>query len=109
MPPHRNSRHIGTIAFKRNGGVLYLSTPDRIAYEEREDTIIHEAMDGETVYGLAEKYFGEDGWKRWDIIAQFQPNPIIDPTVPFEVGQTVYIPSRRFIEERVTNKSRKVI
>jgi len=106
MPPRKNSRHAITFGLRRSGKLI-LSTSNRFGFREFSDTIIHQAVGGDTIYSLAEKYYGEDGWRFWWAIAGFQPNPIIDPTVALTQGQTIYIPSRRVLNSYILDTNRR--
>jgi hypothetical protein len=43
----------------------------------------------------------------WWIIADFQPDPIHDPTVRLTPGRTLYIPSLRTVQEEVFSDKRR--
>lgn len=89
-------------AFKKEDGTTYYSNPERIPYEERDDTIIHTCYGGEYLWDLANLYYQGVHPVPFDlaeIIAQFQPNPIVDWSVPMIRGREVLIPSVEYIEE----------
>ena len=90
-------------AFRKDDtGVTYWGLPERLPYEDRSDTIIHRCFGGEFLWQLAEDYYGDAvglAADYGDIIAQFQPVPIIDRSVPMRAGQDVLIPSLEYIEE----------
>jgi len=88
-------------------GKLYLTTLEPMRYEDREDTTLHEAMSGDTLMQIAELYYGKDGWKYWRMLAMFQPDPIVDPTVAFKAGKMVYVPSRRKVSEYMNPSVRR--
>jgi hypothetical protein len=90
-------------AFKKSeDGLLYWGLPERLPHEDRDDTTVHTCHGGEFLWQLAQDYYGDvvgnaGDWA--DIIAQFQPNPIVDRSVPCRSGQEVLIPSLEYIEE----------
>lgn len=89
-------------AFKKSDGTLYYSNPERIPYEERDDTIIHTCYGGEFLWDLAILYY-KDAYPTpldlAEVIAQFQPDPIVDWSVPMIRGREVLIPSVEYLEE----------
>jgi len=59
---------------------------------------------------LAGKYFR--GIARpsglWWVIADYQPQPIRDPTIPIRVGTILTIPSMRMLREEIFAESRSL-
>lgn len=106
MPPLKNSRHSFCLGIKRRGR-LWLSSMTPFRFKEFPDTKVHQTMENETLDQIAERYYGDDGWKWWWVIAQFQPNPIVDPTVAFEAGVSVYVPSIRTVTQVIMNPNRR--
>ena len=112
MPPRKFSRHSFVL------GVADASAPDALQLTERDpfgyvplrDTRQHVVVQGDTLWSLASKYFR--GFQRpaglWWVIADFQPDPILDPTVALRVGSVVYIPSVRTVIERVFSETRRL-
>ncbi len=68
----------------------------------REDTRLHKVEEGDTLEALAELFFGGPNSARlWWIIADFQPEPILDPTEDLKIGKLLFIPSQNFVESIV--------
>lgn len=90
-------------AFKKSGtGLIYFSNPERIPYEDREDTIIHTCRGGEFLWEICQEYYLSvvpNPIDMMEIVANFQPAPLQDWTVPLRRGQVLLIPSNDFIEE----------
>jgi len=83
-------------------------TPERISFEDMDDTIIHIAYADEYLWDIAAKYYKHLRWTPLDlaeILAQFQPAPIVDYSTPLPAGLEVYIPSEEFIEDVVLGPS----
>jgi hypothetical protein len=59
------------------------------------DTRLHTVTEGETLYTIAGRYFRPRprACGLWWIIADFQPDPILDPTLTLEPGRRLFIPS----------------
>ena len=79
-------------------------------YEEFEDTIKHICKDGEMLWEIAAKYYTnliEYPSMFYDIIADFQPTPILDPTLSRSAGEVIYVPTIRVIKERILNTDRE--
>lgn len=111
MPPRKYSRHTFTrgIAEDDANETLFLSDRKRFLFEQRSDNIQHKAQQGDTLATLALRYYS--GIPRaaglWWVIADFQPDPIHDPTIRLEPGSIVVIPSRRTVLEEVFNERRR--
>lgn len=111
MPPRRYSRHTYTEGFTDPNGDFLLTIPEPYRFREFPDTRIVTANEGESLFSIAGREF--EGLARrpaglWWIIADFQPEPIHDPTLLLDPGRTLYIPSDRTIREEIFGPSRKV-
>lgn len=94
--------------FTRDDGAMFFHVPERISFNYDDDFTVHIANGHEYLWDLALHYFrGIYGSPidLWDIIAQFQPEPIQDPSVPLPQGKEIYIPTADFLEEFVQGPS----
>lgn len=113
MPPLRNSRYQYSTKYTDTSGQSFLTEPAPIIYEDSLDNIIHVVQGGERLQDLAHKYFAEFGSNTfpsaglWYIIAQFQPTPIVDPTIKLADGMKLYIPSKRYVATRIFDPARR--
>lgn len=112
MPPRRFSRHTfteGTRLLVLGDDRTFLTGREPFRFAELSDNRTHLLRAGDTLQSLAGRYLR--GFIRpsglWWIIADFQPQPIHDPTVLPPVGSLIFIPSRRTVEERILNESRR--
>ena len=83
-------------------GEVHLTVPERLPHMQRDDTVVHICKDGETLQGLAVMYYQNsisNAVDCWEIIAQFQEDPIVDGSVPLGVGRVLLIPSAEYIRE----------
>lgn len=113
MPPREFSRHSYTFGFAdlySPGSNLrtFLSPRVPFPYRQLSDNRIVIARTGDTLFALAGKYFA--GLPRpcglWWVIADFQPEPIHDPTIALAAGRAVVVPSMRTVTEEVFADSR---
>lgn len=108
MPPTRDSRHIYSRGRSDSAGRTFLT--ERVPYRYRDfaDNERHTVSQGDTLFSLAAYYFAgsESPSLLWWIIADFQPNPIIDPTIALQPGQVLVIPSLRTVIEEVFSDAR---
>lgn len=108
MPPRRYSRHTFSIARKDSEEKLVLSDPEPYRYRPFPDNRVHVVKGEDTLFTLAAKYF--KGFDRpnglWWIIADFQPDPIHDPTLRLTEGTTIVIPSMRTVIEEIFSEKR---
>lgn len=90
-------------------GVPYLTEPEPFEYRDEPDNRVYTAVDGDTLWGLA--HFAFAGYPRpcgmWWIIGQYQPTPIIDPTIAITAGTKIYIPSERVVRLMLFNPERR--
>lgn len=112
MAPTDRSRYWFSAGLLDEDGALYLTEPDPYPYRVLSDTIEHVAVDGDTWWGLAGKYYAEidlhHASELYWVICDFQPTPIVDPTIAIEAGTTIYIPSPRTVKEEIFNELRSV-
>ena len=109
MPPNRFSRHRFSLGFPDDAERLFLSEAVPYAYRDLPDNIQHSVKEGDTLFNLAGRYYASmpRGAGFWWAIAQFQPNPIIDPTVRLTPGSVVVVPSLATLQNEILNERRK--
>ena len=111
MPPGRFSRHRFTFATLGSDGTLSLS--DRVPYAFREfnDNRRHVVVEGDNLWNLAGRYFRSESIERpsglWWVLADFQPQPIFDPTLKLAPGRVIHVPSFRTLFEEILNERRR--
>ncbi len=104
----RLSRHQLCEVLTDMQGRQYLGERRRYTYRELTDNRFHIIAAGDTIFVLASQYFqGADrpALLYW-VIADFQPTPIHDVTVPLVPGRTLVIPSLRTLMEEILNPGR---
>jgi hypothetical protein len=109
MPPGALSRYTFAEGLEDSEGRLFLAMPEPYRYRDLPDNIRHEVSDGDTLEGLAGRYYGQfgRGCLLWWVIADFQPDPIHDPTIALEAGRVLIIPSPRTVEEEILAEKRR--
>ena len=109
MPPRINSRYTFTTAVTTDDERVILYGEEPYRYRVFPDNREHVVRQGDTLFTLAHRYF--TGIERpaglWWIIADFQPDPIHDPTLTLTVGRVLIIPSVRTIQEDILNERRR--
>ena len=106
MPPDINSRYRFSYGVKDDYGSLYLTDRAPYGYNPHPDNRIHTVVQGDTLFHLAAIYFAplERACGFWWVIADFQPEPIVDPTIKLEPGRILHIPSRRVLTDIILNE-----
>ena len=101
MPPRAGSRYAGSFGLRDEQGRLFLTEREPFGYRDFSDNRIHIVSQRETLFLLAGRYFAplSRGAGYWWAIADFQPEPIVDPTSMVEVGTEMVIPSLRVLTD----------
>ncbi|HEX7839681.1 MAG TPA: hypothetical protein VF469_19535 [Kofleriaceae bacterium] len=109
MPPRRFSRFSFSAAVLDDDGRLFLTEREPFRFRSLPDNRQHVIQQGDTLFSLAGHYFAPlprpSGL--WWVIADFQPDPIHDPTLALDLGRVVFIPSVRVITEEVFAEARR--
>ena len=109
VPPHVGSRYSFCRGVRDPEGRVYL--PDRAPYRYRDhrDNRAHVAVQGDTLFHLAGRYFAPlpRACGFWWAIADFQPDPIVDPTLALEPGRRLFIPSLRVLTDVILGEPRR--
>jgi hypothetical protein len=108
MPPRRLSRYTFTEA-TADLGPLRLTEREPFGYRPLADNRTHLIAESESLWTLAARYFApfERPAGLWWVIADFQPDPILDPTRRLPVGGTLIIPSVRTVQELIFSDARR--
>ncbi len=109
MPPFRFSRFQFTAALNdEDSDILFLTDREVFGFRQLSDNRTHIVREGDTLFTLAHRFF--KGLPRpsglWWLIADYQPQPIHDPTIALTLGRVLFIPSLRTVIEEVFNESR---
>lgn len=103
------SRYQYCVARRDDQDRLWLDEREPFRYVEEADNRYHLVRDGDTLWGLAHLFFS--GFPRpcglWWIIAEFQPQPIVDPTIKLVQGSTLVIPSSRVVNTKIFDPQRR--
>lgn len=109
MPPRRFSRFTFSAAVLDDAERLFLTEREPFRFRSFPDSRQHVVQQGETLFSLAGRYFAPlprpSGL--WWVIADFQPDPIHDPTLSLELGRVMSIPSVRVVTEEVFAEARR--
>jgi hypothetical protein len=109
MPPRRFSRYTFSSAVLDEDERLVLTDREPFRFRALPDNRQHVVKEGDTLFSLAGRYFAPlprpAGF--WWVIAEFQPDPIHDPTLSLEIGRVVLVPSVRTVVEEVFSEKRR--
>src|SRR5512137_1106138 len=110
MPPRSGSRYTFCSGIRDAADVLHLTEREPYRFREHKDTRVHTAVQGDTLFDLAGRYFAPlpRACGFWWVIADFQPEPntIHDPTLKLRLGAKIVIPSLRQLNEIVMGAGR---
>jgi hypothetical protein len=109
MPPRKWSRHLFAGAIRETGDErVHLTDRVRFGYKQYTDNVLHTVVEGDDLFRLAGYYYASipRGCGLWWVIADFQPEPIHDPTIALLPGTILVVPSVRTVIERVFARER---
>jgi hypothetical protein len=88
---------------------LRLTDREPYRFKPFSDSVKYVVKEGDTLFALAFRYYSrhEDAAWLWWVIGDFQPDPIVDPTLLLTPGRVLYIPSERVLAEQILAESRK--
>ena len=109
MPPRPGSRHSFCLGVRDEQGRLFLTEREPYRYRDHADNRVHVVVQGDTLFDLAGRYFAPlpRACGFWWAIADYQPNPIIDPTILLVPGRRLLIPSLRVLTDVILNETRR--
>lgn len=112
MPPRTLSRHSYTRGYKDSVGHLVLTRAEPYRFRELPDNRFHTVGLGDTLFALAEREYQPIDPERaaglWWVIADFQPDPIHDPTIRLTPGRVLVIPSVTTVITKVFDERRRI-
>ncbi len=110
MPPRLHSRHTYTNGFEDEDGILMLTEREPFSYQQFPDNGEHTVGEGDTLHLIAARYFAAipGAANLFWVIADFQPDPIHDPTIRLVPGATLVVPSVRTVLETIFSEQRRL-
>lgn len=109
MPPRIGSRYTFCSGVRDDVGRLVLTDREPYRYQSHPDTRVHVVAEGDTLFSLAGRYFAPlpRACGFWWVIADFQPDPILDPTLRLTPGRQLHIPSFRVLTDVILGEARR--
>lgn len=111
MGPNRFSRYRFSLGFNDDASPprFFLSEAEPYAYRDLADSVQHVVKTGDTLFNIAGRYYGSMPRPAafWWAIANFQPNPILDPTITLTEGSVIVVPSLATLQNEILNERRK--
>ena len=109
MPPRIGSRYTFCSGIRDDAGRLCLTDREPYRYTVHADTRVHTVTEGDSLFTLAGRYFAPlpRACGFWWVIADFQPDPILDPTLRLAPGRRIQIPSLRVLTDVILGETRR--
>ena len=109
MPPRRFSRFTFSAAVLDEDERLFLIDREPFRFRSLPDNRQHVVQQGDTLFSLAGRYFAPLPRPAglWWLIADFQPDPVHDPTLSLDLGRLLFVPSVRVVSEEVFAEKRR--
>lgn len=106
---YANSRHLFCEQWLDDEQRLFLDARRPYRYRAFDDNTVHLVKDGESIFSIAGHHFiGQDrAAGLWWIIADFQPEPIIDPTIQLIAGTQLILPSIQKVQSEILGEARR--
>jgi len=91
---------LSELVYNETNGTIETSLRKHVYYMGETDDIVHSAKEGDTWHSLAAMYYIGiiNPEQYWWIIADYQPNTTIDPTINIQPGDIIIIPSMQFVQ-----------
>lgn len=109
MAPRTGSRHSFTLGVLDEQDRRFLSEREPYRFREHTDTRVHVVAQGDTLASLAGRYFAPlpRACGFWWVLADFQPDPIVDPTLELDLGRSIFVPSLRVLTDVILSEQRR--
>ena len=109
MPPNIGSRYTFCSGVRDEAGILHLTDREPYRYHAHADNRVHTVTEGDSLFTLAGRYFAPlpRACGFWWVIADYQPQPILDPTLTLVPGIRIHIPSLRVLTDVILGESRR--
>ena len=109
MAPTAGSRHSFTSGVRDELGRLFLTEREPYGFAQHADTRVHVVVHGDSLFELAGRYFAPlpRACGFWWAIADFQPEPIVDPTLVLQPSRQLFIPSLRVLTDVILSEQRR--
>jgi hypothetical protein len=98
------SRYLAQVPAVDSAWRLYLPDREPFGYRDRPDNLVHLVSRGDDWSSIAEKYYYEVSTRAcglWWILCDFQPQPVIDPTLELAPGLEVIVPSPLTVQSEI--------
>lgn len=86
-----------------DGQTAHLDEREPFRFRDESDNRFYTTKEGDTWWGLAWRFF--TGFPNrsllWWLLCEYQPEPVVDPTIVIPAGTTVVIPSERLLRTKV--------
>lgn len=109
MAPRTGSRHSFPLGLRDELAQLFLTEREPYRFREHTDSRLHVVAQGDTLFDLAGRYFAPlpRACGFWWVLADFQPDPIVDPTLELEAGRRLFVPSLRVLTDVILSEQRR--
>ncbi|MCK4783160.1 MAG: hypothetical protein KAV87_05365 [Desulfobacteraceae bacterium] len=109
MPMFPWGRYRYCVQTENEDGILRLDERESFRYKNEPDNRNHRSRSGDFWWGLAHMYF--QGIPRpcglWWLLCEFQPVPVIDPTIVIPENTLIVVPSLRLVRLEVFSEERR--
>lgn len=105
----QHSRHQWCTIETDEVGRRYLGERPVFPYRDRPDNRLHVVTEGERLWHVAHAFFPgvpKNGALFW-VIADYQPEPILDPTLPLKGGTILVVPSMTTLNAVFSSQRRR--
>lgn len=109
MTEYSRYRYCTVLSAADSHETKYLDEREPFRFQDETDNRFYTAVDGDTWWGLCHKFFPSFPRKAglWWLLCEFQPEPVIDPTLAIQPGTQIVIPSERLVRTQVFNRERR--
>jgi hypothetical protein len=104
MQRSQESRYYAAEAYTAWNGTILLAEYEPFRYVARDDNILHAAVEGDSWATLAEMYYWMISTRACGLYwigCDFQPEPVVDPTLKISPGKKIILPSAATVQSEI--------
>lgn len=98
-----------TVLTADDGVTKYLDEREPFRFSDESDNRFYITKEGDTWWGIAWRFFRAFRHPSllWWLLCEFQPEPVVDPTIVIPPGSQIVVPSERLVRNHVFSRENR--